>query len=103
MSADIWIGFANIAPHQNAGYDFDGAYVNIICLAKNYDEFIAKAQHAIEQEKMRLIEMTEIELFAERTEKYELEDEIMDLADSARTSGTVCFSTFHAYDAQNEN
>jgi len=103
MNDKVWIGFANVAPHHKDEHDFDGAYVNILSVASNQEEFAKKAKNAVDQEKMFLIDLTEVELLDDRAENYILSDELMHLADEAKTSGAVCFTEFHTYDAKDSN
>lgn len=103
MYPDVWVGLANVAPYESTEYDFDGAYVNVLCLAEDFDDFNSKIRKALDNEKLMLINVEDAELFDKRSDKYYLNEDMLVLAEEARTKGIVCFSTFHAYESESEN
>jgi len=103
MNEQLWIGLANVVPHQNTEYDFDGAFVTVLCLAKNNEEFVSVVNSSFEELEMEIIEISDVEKYLDRKKRVILDDDITELANEVELSRRVCFGTFHAYDAANEN
>lgn len=99
----VWIGLANVAPSNRRQVDFDGAFVNAVCAAASHEDFVSRVRTALGEEDMLLLELNDVEKFDDRARNYEINEDLMSLAESAKTSEDVFFGTFHAYDANDEN
>src|ERR1035437_1981787 len=95
---NIWIGLAHVSNlHNNTLLgNAKGAYVNALALASNPIDFTNKVKESIIDLGFDFIELEDVELFSERIENYEVQENIKILATEAIKSKEVLFGNFHS-------
>ena len=96
---NIWIGLLEVSTRSRKGVlgNSLGAFVNILALAKNRDEFIEKVKKSIDELELDFVEITEIELFSERKKNFNLGNELISLAEEVVKYNELKFGDFHTY------
>jgi hypothetical protein len=75
-----------------------GAFVDVITIAISDREFQDKVRRRWEEILLFVNEIEDLEPFAERVSKYEVDDELMELSARAESpTDEVRFGTFHTY------
>jgi hypothetical protein len=94
-----WIGLLEL--RKLPGWEImetPGAFVNLITVAISDRESQDKVLGDVKKACSFLNEIEDLEPFAERVSKYEVDDELMELSARAESpSDEVRFGTFHAY------
>ena len=97
---NIWIGLVHVSslPNNDLLGNAKGAYVNVLALANNPNDFTNKVKESIIDLGLDFIELEDAELFSERIENYEVQENIKILATEVIKSKEVRFGDFHTYD-----
>ena len=104
MKKQVWIGLAHVKPRRgnNLLKDAAGAYVNILAMANNKQEYIKIIKYAIEEHNFKMIDVKNIEPYLIRKKKFKLKREIVQLANKVKKSGITHFATFFVYDSKEQ-
>lgn len=97
---DIWIGLLQVSNKSENGIlgSSLGAYVNVLALAKNSNEFINKVKEAINELYLDFIDIEEMDLFTERKKKYIIDNNIIRLSKEVVKYKELRFGDFHTYE-----
>jgi hypothetical protein len=96
----IFIGLAHVIANQTSTdilKGAKGAYVNVLCLAGSETEFINEAMKILNSLGLNLVDAEDVEAFNQRTIKYEVDDNLLNLAQQVNTGNRVMLGTFHTY------
>lgn len=96
---EVWVGLVGVGPlkeNRTLG-EAKGAYVNALALACDEKQYMQVVSSALKELGLFAFEYEDIERFDERANNQELRHEMHNLAKQVRSSGQVCFDTFHAY------
>ncbi|MBP1645602.1 MAG: hypothetical protein H6Q16_1177 [Bacteroidetes bacterium] len=96
---NVWIGLLEVSTRSRKGVlgNSLGAFVNVLALAKNRDEFIEKVKISIDELELDFVEIAEIELFSERNKNFNLGNELISLAEEVVQYDELRFGDFHTY------
>jgi hypothetical protein len=101
MKSGVWIGLVGVTPRPGADCVLNdaakGAFVNVLAYATNEAEFRSEVEQALHDLGLTAHEFEDIERFAERLAKWEVDDELQALADEVEATQGVRFGTFHNY------
>lgn len=98
----VWIGLANVKPTEN-NFSFSHtkrAFVNILCMAKNKEEYIENVSLALKEIDFELIEIDDVEMLDARKDLYNVPEEILLKEKKIRKEGGVDFGNFHTYEPE---
>jgi hypothetical protein len=97
---NIWIGLAQVSSKSVNGLlgSSKGAYVNVLALASNSNDFTEKVIKAIKELELDFVQIEDVELFSERIESYEINDNIINLAIEVNKSKELRFGNFHTFE-----
>jgi hypothetical protein len=100
MNRELWIALIEVGviPGSSALSAGEGAYVNAVVVASDEGEFENLVAHALNEIGLFVVNIEDAEPFSKRAARYVLDDDILQLADEARSRG-VCFGAFHVYPA----
>jgi len=73
------------------------AFVNVLAIAENEEEFNFKVKEAISYYGLTLKKIEDVELLEERKKYFEVSDELLDLADNLNDKVNLRFGTFHTF------
>lgn len=95
-----WIGLAHVRPKEgnNSLEGALGAFVPILALAYDIDDFVAITTMRLESYDFDVIEIEDVEPFMYRLSKSDVEDEIKVLAERLTDEDPIVMDTFQAYD-----
>jgi hypothetical protein len=94
-----WIGLAHVRPlpgNTTLGTSA-GAYVAAVGLAENADTFECLLTAKLHEYDFQVVEVEDIELFEERSLKFNVDPQVTSIAESLNTESPVALGTFHAY------
>lgn len=96
---NIWIGLAQISSKSVNGLlgSSNGAYVNVLALASNSNDFCEKVKKAINNLNLDFVQIEDVELLSERSESYEISDNIIKLAKEVKKYKELRFGNFHTF------
>jgi hypothetical protein len=99
---EVWIGLAHVKPrptnHLLEGAI--GAFVLIVALSNDQDEFVAQIYSAMGNEEFDVIEIEDIEPWRLRKERCIVDPEIHELVTSLSQENPIARSYFHAYESE---
>ena len=95
-----WIGLLHVSTLSRDGIlgDVSGAYVNVLALVENSDEFIEKVKEATNELGLEFIGIDDSEPLSERMKKFKINDELVRISKEVIASNELRFGTFHTYD-----
>lgn len=96
----IFIGLAHVLANQTSTdilKGAKGAYVHVLCFASDEAEFMNEAMKILNSLGLNLIDAEDIEKFNQRIEKYEVDDNLLKLAQQVNAENKVMLGTFHTY------
>lgn len=96
----LWIGLVNIVPKEGNAELFDakGAFTNTIMYAYSESDFIDSVKSEFDSKKYYVIDIEDVELFSNRASKYQLREELLDLAKFVEQTGKAGIDKFHLYE-----
>jgi hypothetical protein len=100
MKNEIWIGLAEVValPECKRLGSGNGAFVKIALWADSDSNFYSKAERAISELDLQLLELEDREPLAERLSRIQAGDETEQMAETARMNpGDIVFGTFHIW------
>jgi hypothetical protein len=97
---NIWIGLAQVSsrPSNDLLGGSKGAYVNVLAIAINPADFIAKVKRAIIDLDLDPVHIEDIEPLSERRKNYEISRSILMLAHEVSETRGIRFGDFHTFD-----
>lgn len=97
---NIWIGLLHVRSKAPKGVleNSSGAYVNVLAMAKNINDFVGQIKNALIELNLEFIEIEDVELLSERKEKFEVDSSIIFLAEEVEQSNEMRFGVFHTYE-----
>lgn len=100
IKKNIWIGLLQVSSKSKNGIlgSSLGAYVNVLALAENNNEFIDKVKDAVNELDLNFVDIEEIDLFTERRKKYKTNYNIIRLAKEVVKFKELRFGNFHTYE-----
>jgi len=100
INESIWIGLLQVSSKLENGIlgSSLGAYVNVLAIAKNSNEFIDKVKEAVNELDLDFVDIEEIDLFTERRKKYRIDNSIIRLAKDVVKYKELRFGDFHTYE-----
>jgi hypothetical protein len=102
---EVWIGLVGAKPLPDSeffGEGVIGGYSNALVLASNEEGFREEVVKALETFNVLLTEVEDVEPLSARTSKWEVDEELLTLADVVRVSGSPMFGTWHVYSSVDE-
>jgi hypothetical protein len=105
-SVQKWIGLAEVRSQgENSVLDSneEGAFVNVLGLAANQRDFVERVTFAVEALKLKLVQMTDTELFSKRLLHGDVDRAIRDLATSLNPSNPIQFDVFHSFPSEKDS
>lgn len=95
-----WIGLAHVKPKtgNNLLQGALGAFVPILALTTEIDDFVALTTTYLESFGFEVLEIEDIELFKDRLRNSDVEDVIIALAEELTDEDPIILDTFQAYD-----
>jgi len=101
MKKHVWISLVGVTPQPGAKRVLSaaakGAFVNALAYAADEAEYKRAVEQALGGLGLAAHEFEDVEMFSERTSKWEVDDELRALADEVGATGDVRFGTFHNY------
>jgi altronate dehydratase len=97
---EVWIGLAKVnAKNKNVFKNANNAYVNVIGLANNKNNFRERVKEELLQLNLSLTRLEDVEIFNNRVQSYRVDKVLYKLADELLKNGKwVKFSKFHTYE-----
>jgi len=98
MQLELWIGLVELKPLDRKAFGAAGAYTNIVTWAKDVQGYRQKAEEIAETLNMFVADIEGAEPLAERTEKWSMTDEIVDMVQRAEFNpNAVVYGSFYTY------
>jgi hypothetical protein len=101
MQESVWIGLVGVVPiprtHSVLAANAKGAYVNALAYVTDVAGYKAIVEQELRNLGLTAYEFEDIERFSERTSKWEVDEELRELADEVEVRGGVRFGTFYNY------
>jgi hypothetical protein len=99
MYNNIWIALVKVVPFKANTIlgDCEGAYTNIIVKSSNRNSAVNQIKLCVEELQCRLVETDTLEKLNNRLRKFEVEKELLELANLVQNDGKARFGTFHTY------
>ena len=98
-SKQAWIGLFTLVPtvdnHEHSKYK--GVYVNVLALADEEAEFLAKVEEVCTRMHFVVQEFEDLEPFAKRASEYEVDPQLQKLAEDVAITGGVLFGNMHTF------
>lgn len=97
---EIWIGLAELVPLEGSVTlgQARGAFVNVVGSAESERDFYSKVEKAIASMNLKLLSLGDAEPFSQRSAKWEVDDLILQMVDTARENREdIVFGTFHMW------
>lgn len=97
---ETWIGLFNIKPNEGnqlLSRNAKGAYVNVLALAINREQFIKMVVNAFGNMDFEIEDYQDVELFKSRKLKADISNEILELAGTISSKNSIVFDVFHSY------
>lgn len=94
-----WIGLARVTPKRgnDALRGAKGAYVSAVALADNVTDFSQVVTSTLNKHGFDVVEIEDIEEFAERAGKFSIASDVANLAERLSAQNSVALGTFHSY------
>ena len=73
------------------------AFVNILAIAENEEEYNFKVKEAINYYGLTLKKIEDVEILEERKKHFEVSDELLNLAENLNDEINLRFGTFHTF------
>jgi hypothetical protein len=104
MSAEVWIGLVEVTPNEgnDAFEGYPGGFTNVLALAASLSEYESKVSEALNKAGFTAHVIEDAEPVRERAIRTGLDEDFVELADSAR-AGDVVWSTFHIFEGDEES
>jgi len=99
MASEVYIGMVGVVPILGSDLlgDAKGAYVNVLALASEPQDYEAGVRRALEDLGLSPFEFEDVEPFVKRASQRILEEHLHVLALEVSESGQVRFATFHTF------
>ena len=99
MSDDIWIGLAHVKPRPRNEVlgNVAGAYVACVGLAHEIEEYFDLVVREMDKLGLDVIVIEDIEFLADRMKKFDVSEDIIDLAEKLDGENRILFNEFHTY------
>ena len=99
MADDIWIGRAHVKPRPRNEVlgNVVGAYVVCVGLAYEIEEYFDLVVREMDKLGLDVIVIEDIEFLADRVKKFDVAEDILDLAEKLDSENRVLFNEFHTY------
>ena len=101
MEKYVSIGLVGVTPKPGAKRVLSaaskGAFVNALAYAADEAEYRSAVVRALEALGLTAHEFEDLETFAERSSKWNVDDSLRALAEEVSATGDVRFGTFHNY------
>ncbi len=96
---NIYIGLIEVFAEEDNSLLEKGiiAFVNILAIAGNEEEYIFKVKEAINYYGLTLNKIEDVELLEDRKKHFEVSDELLDLSDNLNDEINLRFGTFHTF------
>jgi len=96
---EVWIGMAEVVPQADCELleEGKGAFVNVLTLATNTDEFRRKLVRVCRDYKLQLIGLDNCEPFTQRHLRSGVAEDLAEMADTLSNPAYVLFGTFNTY------
>jgi hypothetical protein len=97
---EVWIGLAEViaVTGTDALGKAKGAFVNVVAWANSGEHFHSKVETMATRLDLRLLGLEDVEPFSKRSVEKEVDDQIFQMADTARDNpADVVFGTFHLW------
>lgn len=94
-----WIGLIEVVPLEGSEFlqGAAGAFVNVAALANSAEDYRMMVEGALIELELRLVDIEDAEPLSSRLSKWQVEDEIKDMAKTVERVGSVAFGTFDTY------
>jgi hypothetical protein len=95
-----WIGLADVRQRDGSGVLGEGAgaaFVTVVAIASDEDEFREVVSRAIEDHELRLVELTEMEPLDVRIASHSVDPVLMRDAERVPRDTAYVFGSFHVY------
>ena len=95
-----WIGLVEVFGPRNKTLSEEkpkGAFVNVIALACSEQEFFSRVREALEELGFDILDLEDVEPYAERTKKYKIDPKLKEMAAKIDSKNPIGFGTFHMY------
>jgi hypothetical protein len=95
----VWIGLAKVKPtKENDIFDPSSeAFVNALSYTDNAEHFTAEIKAALSQLHFELLETEDVTRLSDRIKNYEVDANLLILADEVKEIKEVRFGNFHTY------
>jgi hypothetical protein len=95
---EVWIGLVGVLDESREKLlkGQKGAYVNVLSLASNAADYRRQVK-ALEKMGLKITEIEDVEQFERRRANYEVDPELIALADEVARTGRVSCGTFHGF------
>ncbi len=95
-----WVGFIEVRDWNGSSDLGSGvkAFTNVMGIASSKDDFFQIVAENLKSLGLELITMEDCELLCERMQYFEVQDELVSLANEFAADKQVVFGTFHAYE-----
>jgi len=99
IQTSIWIGLAQVSSRPGNGLleGAKGAYVNVLAIANNASDFTDKVKKAVTDLGLDFVLVEDVEPFSERSENYEINESIINLAIEVNETKELRFGSFHTF------
>jgi hypothetical protein len=100
-----WIGLARVEPqpgNSDLGGAATGAFVGVIAFAASVDDYDRMITAALNEEGFNVLEIEDIQTFAERLQGDSLAPDVLDLAESVDETNPIAIGTFHCFPAMSD-
>jgi hypothetical protein len=96
---NVWIGLAHVQPKQGNELleGAKGAFVPVLGLASTLTEFSDALIILLESYSFNVLEVEDIELYADRIKSFNIDSELQNLVTTLNESEPIVLSTFEAY------
>jgi hypothetical protein len=96
---EVWIGLAEVVPQAACELleEGKGAFVNVLTLTTNADEFQRKLVRVCRDYKLELVGLENCEPFTQRHLRSGVDQDLAEMADTLRNPAYVLFGTLYTY------
>jgi hypothetical protein len=105
MADNIWIAFIHVkplSPKSVLSSGAKGAYANAMALANDRRGFEDKIRKGVLDYGLELVDLEDVETFAERVESQDVSSELLAIAESIESPERVYFDAFYNYFSDDE-
>ena len=99
MADDIWIGRAHVKPRPRSEVlgNVAGAYVVCVGLAHEIEGYFDLVVREMDKLGLDVIVIEDIEFLADRMKKFDVSEDVLDLAEKLDGENRILFNGFHTY------